>query len=311
MVADAIEIGARILDREQAGASVEVLQRATWRRPRARSSSASGRPPSRSSPSCARGWRRPSGPTRGTSPRCWTATSARSPPPPCSTRCARRSRELLNESRERLFKQFSSAEESNPLAAFQRHAVAAIRQSSDQQHAHLREMNQRIGALQLEIDEAAGREGEGARRSPPSTTARPPRAARTRRRCSRRSTRSPAVRATTATPSATCTGVGGRKGDVLVAIDGCSRRPARADRVRGQELARWPRRSRSRSSTRRWPSATPPTRVWVVPDEEQAARPAPSRCARSTATSCSSSTTPRRAAGSRCRSPTRWPGPAC
>src|ERR671916_723035 len=59
--------------------------------------------------------------------------------------------ELLAESRERLFRQFSSAEESNPLAAFQRHAVAAIRQSSDQQHAHLREMNQRIGALQLEI----------------------------------------------------------------------------------------------------------------------------------------------------------------
>src|ERR687886_20074 len=49
--------------------------------------------------------------------------------------------ELLAESRERLFKQFSSADESNPLAAFQRHAVAAIRQSSDQQHAHLREMN--------------------------------------------------------------------------------------------------------------------------------------------------------------------------
>src|SRR5204863_4666767 len=59
--------------------------------------------------------------------------------------------ELLSESREKLFKQFSSADESNPLASFQKLAVAAIRQSSDQQHAHLREMNQRIGGLQLEI----------------------------------------------------------------------------------------------------------------------------------------------------------------
>ena len=44
------------------------------------------------------------------------ATSAPSRARPCSTRCAPRSPSCSNESREKLFKQFSSADESNPLA---------------------------------------------------------------------------------------------------------------------------------------------------------------------------------------------------
>jgi hypothetical protein len=64
--------------------------------------------------------------------------------------------ELLNESREKLFKQFSSGDESNPLSTFQRAAVAAIKQSSELQHQTLREMNGRVGALQLEIQKLQG-----------------------------------------------------------------------------------------------------------------------------------------------------------
>src|ERR671920_675364 len=111
VVADAIEIGARILDREQAGASVEVL--------RSDLEKASREVEER---------------LGATSEQVVTELRTR-----------------LEEARERLFKQFSSADESNPLASFQKLAVSAIRQSSDQQHAHLREMNGRIAALQVEI----------------------------------------------------------------------------------------------------------------------------------------------------------------
>ena len=66
--------------------------------------------------------------------------------------------ELLAQHREKLFQQFSSAEDSNPLSAFQRLAVGAIRQSSDQQHQSLREMNARLAELRLEIGRASCRE---------------------------------------------------------------------------------------------------------------------------------------------------------
>ena len=145
--------------------------------------------------------------------------------------------ELLNESRERLYKQFSSADESNPLASFQKLAVQAIRQSSDQQHAHLREMNRRIGSLQLEIaklqaerekalEVAAEHERSTAKGRPYEEAV------------------FEAVDAIAGGAGDDCDavgdlpGVGGRKGDVVVAIDGCSGTAARADRLRGQELAR-------------------------------------------------------------------------
>ena len=135
----------------------------TSRTRRRRSSSGSGRRPRPWSPSCGPASRRRSGPTAATSPACWPRHFGAESSTAVQHQVRSAVAELLNESREKLFKQFSSADESNPLATFQRAAVAAIRQSSDQQHTHLREMNGRIGELQLEVPEAAGGEGEGAR----------------------------------------------------------------------------------------------------------------------------------------------------
>src|ERR671910_353065 len=129
--------------------------------------------------------------------------------------------ELLNESREKLFKQFSSADESNPLAGFQKAAVAAIRQSSDHQHAHLREMNGRIGELQLEVQKLQAEKAKAlevaAEHDRSTAKGRPYEEAVFE-----------AVSAIAAAQGDDCDavgdlrGAGGRKGDVVVDLDGCS-----------------------------------------------------------------------------------------
>ena len=157
--------------------------------------------------------------------------------------------ELLSESREKLFKQFSSADESNPLATFQQAAVAAIRQSSDQQHAHLREMNARIAELQLEVTKLQAEKAKAvevaAEHERSTAKGRPYEEAVFE-----------AIEAIATAQGDDCDGVGdlrgagGRKGDVVVDLDGLLGPPARPDRLRGQELQALAH-ERSPSSTRR------------------------------------------------------------
>jgi hypothetical protein len=55
--------------------------------------------------------------------------------------------------REDLTRQFSSDAESNPLAGFQRASLAVIKQTSDQQAAHLHTMAEKLEAMKLELTE--------------------------------------------------------------------------------------------------------------------------------------------------------------
>src|ERR671916_1763720 len=175
--------------------------------------------------------------------------------------------ELLAESRERLFRQFSSAEESNPLAAFQRHAVAAIRQSSDQQHAHLREMNQRIGSLQLEIAKLQAEKEKAlevaAEHDRSTAKGRPYEEAVFE-----------AIDAIAGGAGDDCDavgdlqGVGGRKGDVLVAIDGCSG-SARGRIVFEAKNSRVAKKVALAELDEAMAQRDASFAVWVVPSEEQ------------------------------------------
>ena len=175
--------------------------------------------------------------------------------------------ELLNESRERLFKQFSSAEESNPLASFQRHAVAAIRQSSDQQHAHLREMNSRIGALQLEVTKLQAEKekalGVAAEHDRSTAKGRPYEEAVFE-----------AIDAIAGGQGDDCdavgdlTGIGGRKGDVLVAIDGCSGAP-RGRIVFEAKNSRAAKKVALEELDGAMAQRDASYAVWVVPDEDK------------------------------------------
>src|SRR5215212_1505075 len=223
VVADAIEIGARILDREQAGASVEVLRQDLEKASREveeRLGATSEQVVTELRTRLEEAFGPDQGHVTRVLQRHFGAESSTAVQHQVKTAVG----ELLNESRERLFRQFSSAEESNPLAAFQKHAVAAIRQSSDQQHAHLREMNQRIGSLQLEITKLQAEREKAlevaAEHDRSTAKGRPYEEAVFE-----------AIDAIARAQGDDCDavgdlrGVGGRKGDVVVDLDGCAGRP--------------------------------------------------------------------------------------
>ena len=151
VVTDAIEIGARVLDREQTGVpgrfrQVRVRARgAVGRDELHRAGPAGGeraegqprgglRPRQRPSDQGARAPLLRRQQRRGPAPRP-RAPSPRSWPSRARTCCASSPRRTA----------------SNPLAGFQRAALHSIKTASDQQHAHLREMNGTIVALKAEL----------------------------------------------------------------------------------------------------------------------------------------------------------------
>jgi hypothetical protein len=255
LIADAIEIGARVLDREQAGASVEVLKQDLEH--------ASQSVVTELKTQLEQAFGPDSGHVTRVLERHFGAESSTAVQHQVRAAVA----ELLNESREKLFKQFSSADESNPLATFQQAAVAAIRQSSDQQHAHLREMNGRIAELQLELQKLQAEKAKAADVA----------AEHDRSTAKGRPYEEAVYEAIDAIASAQgddcdavgdLRGAGGRKGDVVVDLDGCSGRPRgrivfeakNSKRSRNEALAELDEAMNQRAAD---------YAVWVVPSEDK------------------------------------------
>jgi hypothetical protein len=266
VVADAIEIGARILDREHAGASVEVLRQDlenASREVEERLGQTSEAVVTELRTRLEEAFGPDSGHVTRVLQRHFGAES--------STAVQHQVRsavgELLAESREKLFKQFSTADESNPLATFQRAAVAAIKQSSDQQHAHLREMSGRLGELQLEVAKLQAEKAKAlevaAEHDRSTAKGRPYEEAVLE-----------ALEGIAAGHDDDCDGVGdlrgvgGRKGDVVVDIDGCAGRPRgrivfeakNSRRSRNEALAELDEAMNQRAAD---------YAVWVVPAEDK------------------------------------------
>ncbi len=266
VVADAIEIGARVLDREQAGATVEVLAQNLEKASR-EAEERLGRTSEEVVTELRARLEEAFGPDNGHVTRVlhrhFGADSSAAVQHQVRTAVA----ELLADSRERLFKQFSSAEDSNPLAAFQRAAVAAIRQSSDQQHASLRETNQRIAALQLEVTKLQAEKEKAlevaAEHDRSTAKGRPYEEAVFE-----------AIDAIAAAQGDDCDavgdlpGLGGRKGDVLVAIDGCSGSP-RGRIVFEAKNSRAPKKIALAELDEAMATRDAAYGVWVVPSDEQ------------------------------------------
>jgi hypothetical protein len=59
--------------------------------------------------------------------------------------------EVMTKQRDELRRQFSAEDASNPLAAFQRQSLAVMRQAFEQQSAHLRAVDERMAAMQAEL----------------------------------------------------------------------------------------------------------------------------------------------------------------
>jgi hypothetical protein len=272
VVADAIEIGARVLAREHAGAEVELLRQDLEKASReveARLGQTSEQVVTELRTRLEEAFGPDSGHVTRVLHRHFGDDSTAAVQHQVRTAVA----ELLADSRERLFKQFSSAEESNPLAAFQRAAVGAIRQSSDQQHAHLREMSSTIETLRRELASLRADKEKAAEVA----------AEHDRSTAKGRPYEEAVVEAIDAIARAQgddcdavgdLRGAGGRKGDAVVDIDGCSGKP------RGRIVfeAKHSRRSRKEALAEleeAMAQRAADYAVWVVPAEDRLPARAP------------------------------------
>ena len=152
LVLDAIEIGARILDREQTGANADFLRAEVERTTRELHSELADR---------ARHITEDFG-TKvdeafGEENGHVTKALARHFGDESSVAVQNKVKALLDEvrvqMRDDLRKQFSSDDESNPIAGFQKASIAAMRHTSEQQSTHLRAMAEKLEAMKVEIAE--------------------------------------------------------------------------------------------------------------------------------------------------------------
>ena len=129
--------------------------------------------------------------------------------------------EVMTTSRAELVRQFSSADATNPLAVFQKSAVESIQGAASQQHAHLREMNATIESLRREVVELRA---QGEKRQDVAAEAQ-------RGTAKGRSYEEAVFEALDGVAHGQgddCDavgdqpGVGGKRGDVVVNIDGCA-----------------------------------------------------------------------------------------
>jgi hypothetical protein len=150
LVRDAIEIGARVLDREQSAANTEFVKAEFERAAREldaefvdRARAVAERLDTKIDEVF--------GPEEGH----LTKALARHFGDDSSVAVQNRVRAAVSEvaikMREDLARQFSSDSENNPLAGFQRASLAVMKQTSDQQAEHLRLMGEKLEALKVEL----------------------------------------------------------------------------------------------------------------------------------------------------------------
>ncbi len=225
VVADALEIGTRVLDREQAGATVELF-RADLEKSTREAETTISKGAGEVTEAFARKFDEAFGAETGHLFRALEKHFGDG----SSQAVQHQMRTVITEAgvniRDDIVRQFSSADASNPLAGFQRMAVAAIKQGAEQQAEHQRVLNERLTALALEVQKLhSEREKQvevAAEHDRSTAKGRPYEEAVL-----------DAVGSIAHGRGDDCDavgdvrGAGGRKGDVLVGIDGCAG-PARA-----------------------------------------------------------------------------------
>ena len=144
-----------------------------------------------------------------------------------------------------------------------------MKQTSDQQHARLREMSERMQGLVVELERARAEKekAEAVAQEAERGTAKGRSFEEAVLRRARRDRGAPGRRLRRG--RATSRAATGKTGDVVVAIEGCTGPGPRPRRVRGEGARGCRSRRRSRSSTARAAERQADFAVLVVPDEER------------------------------------------
>ena len=308
VVADALEIGARVLNREQTGANVEFVKAELEKT--AREVQAEFAERSRAVAEVFdRKFDEAFGPENGHVARVLTKHFGDESSVAVQNQLKAALAEAMGVMRDDLRKQFSADSDDNPLAVFQRAWLGAMKQTSDQQHARLREMSERMQGLVVELERARAEKekAEAVAQEAERGTAK----GRSFEEAVFDALDEIAVR-----QGDDCDAVGdlkggtGKTGDVLVGDRGLRRPGARPGRVRGQGLAAVEAEGDRGARPRAMPSARPTSpsgraRRGADPGQDAPAARVRRRQARGLLR-------PRgRLAAARSRSPTRWPARAC
>ena len=151
VVGDAIEIGARVLHREQTGANVEFVKAEFEKTAREldtefveRSRKVAERLDQKFDEAFA--------PEHGHVSRALARHFGDESSVAVQNRVKAMLAEAAVQIREDLRKQFTADSDDNPLAIYQRASLAVVKQSSDQHNTRLQEMNQTIQGLRLELE---------------------------------------------------------------------------------------------------------------------------------------------------------------
>ena len=150
VVADAIEIGARVLDREQAAASTDFVK-AEFEKVSREVETAFTEKARLVAEHFGKKVDEALGPENGHLVRALEANFSDGSSTAVQHKVKAVVDEVMRRSREDLVKQFSSADASNPLSQFQRMVLASMKQGSEQQDANLRRLHERMEAMSLEI----------------------------------------------------------------------------------------------------------------------------------------------------------------
>jgi hypothetical protein len=220
LVRDAIEIGARVLDREQTGANAEFV-RAEFEKAARELDKEFVERARRVAERLDEKVDEVFGPEHGHVTKALERHFGEESSVAVQHRVKLVVSDVATKMREDLAKQFSSDSDSNPLAGFQRASIAAMRQSADQQSQHLRAMAEKLGALEVELARLR------AEREKVAAVAEADEAG-TRKGRTYEEAVVEALEQIAAARGDVCEGVGdvrgagGKKGDVVVAVDACA-----------------------------------------------------------------------------------------
>ena len=265
VVTEAIEIGARVLDREQAGATVELF-RADLEKSTREAEAALANRAAQLSEAFARKFDEAFGSEGGHMAQALERHFGDGSSVAVQHRIRHVMSEVSAKAREDLVRQFSSDGAGNPLAGFQRMAIATMRQGADQQAGHLRALNEQLTALKVELqslrDEKDKLAEVAAEHDRSTAKGRPYEEAV----CE-------AIDAIARAQGDDCDavgdvrGMGGRKGDALVEIEGCSG-PPRGRIVFEAKNSHRPRKQALAELDDAMAQRDADYGVWVVPSEE-------------------------------------------
>ncbi len=150
LIVDALEIGARVLDREQAGANAEFV-RTEFEKVSREVEGAFTERARDVSEGLERQLQQVFGPDSGHLSRALERHFSDGSSEAVQNRVKEVVSELMARAREDLLRQFSSADGQNPLADFKSASIGAIRQMGDRQERHLSGLQEKMAALEKEL----------------------------------------------------------------------------------------------------------------------------------------------------------------